>query len=533
MLEQLFLRYLSVSFTTSVFVIILYIARPCINQIYVSKWKYYLWFFMAVRLIVPVIFYLPNIPVKVPLSNTGTANFNIVLPASDEPTNKNRTELQAQRNSYIIKTKELTLLEKLFVIWIIGICIFLIFQLIKYYIVKKSIFRWAQISKNQVISKKLSEVSNELDIRKKIPVFVSGKATSPLMIGFLRPIMVLPHENFENLELSFIIRHEILHYKRKDLLYKVVILIANAIHWFNPVIYLMHQQSNTDIELSCDDMVLSNMSFECRKTYSNMIFNMIKHQKSSGLTVNFFGGARVMKERFQNILNVHKKHTGWLAFACLCTISIFVNSFVSFMPDARQSDTSIATVNVDENSNRERRENLSNDVNNDINMESIITFSKNFINLFNGAVASQAIVSFEDYITNKNLLIFVNRMLELTIKQELLGYNDIIYGENNKFGNIECNEITEDVYYLKIPFNFQGSGMVCQLLVQNRKEYMEIADFYFGTKDGVDTIATGHIMERKVNNAELWNDKHWVSNVFEKMLTYNAKLEKLSKNKKK
>lgn len=203
----------------------------------------------------------------------------------------------------------------------------------------------------------------------------------------------------------------------------------------------MRQQANADMELSCDDMVLDNMSFEYRKAYSEMVFGMIKHQKTNGLTTNFFGGARVMKERFQNILNVEKKRNGWIIFSCICITSIFASSFVAFTPAFRQSDISTTTANVRKNHNyKEMEKNLTSDE----SMESIIKFSKDFINLFNGAVANQATVSFEDYISN----------------------------------------------------------------------------------------ATGHIMERKVNNTELWNDEHWVNSVFENMLAYDAKLEEQAKRKK-
>lgn len=531
--EQLFLHYLAASLTTSVLVIVLYIARPRINKIYASKWKYHLWFFLAIRLIIPVIFYLPDISVKIVLPDTYTTSFQDALLTDSKPADKQKgAELESQPDSYtkvLIKTRKLTLLEILFVIWITGICVFLILQLIQYYLMKRDLFRWAQISKNSEISGKVSEISNELDINKKILVFISSKANSPLMISLLHPVMILPHENFENLDLSFVIRHEIMHYKRKDLWYKFIILIANAIHWFNPVIYLMRQQANADMELSCDDMVLDNMSFEYRKAYLEMIFGMIKHQKTSGLTTNFFGGVRVMKERFQNILNAEKKHNGWIIFSCICITSIFASSFIAFTPASRQPGISITTTNIGENRNyKEMEKNLTSDE----SMESIIKFSKDFINLFNGAVANQVTVSFEDYISNENLLIFTDKMLELTQKQELLGYNDIIYGGNNEFKEIECNKIAENVYYLKVPFSFQGSGMVCQLLVENILKHLEIVDFYFGTQDGVDTITTGHIMERKVNNTELWNDEHWVNGVFENMLAYDAKLEEQAERKK-
>ena len=80
--------------------------------------------------------------------------------------------------------------------------------------------------------------------------------------------------------------------------------------------------------------------------------------------------------------------------------------------------------------------------------------------------------------------------MELTKKQDLLGLNDIAYGGHNEFGSAECNKLAEHIYFLEIPFSYQGSGMVCKLLIKKEKQKPEIMDFYFGTKDGVDTIAT-------------------------------------------
>ena len=48
------------------------------------------------------------------------------------------------------------------------------------------------------------------------------------------------------------------------------------------------------------------------------------------------------------------------------------------------------------------------------------------------------------------------------------------------------------------------------LLIKKQNEELEIADFYFGTPDGIDTIATGHYTEREVNNPQIWEDEEWV-----------------------
>jgi beta-lactamase regulating signal transducer with metallopeptidase domain len=45
--------------------------------------------------------------------------------------------------------------------------------------------------------------------------------------------------DFTEDELRFILMHELVHCKRKDLYYKFLILIAISMHWFNPIAYLI------------------------------------------------------------------------------------------------------------------------------------------------------------------------------------------------------------------------------------------------------------------------------------------------------
>ncbi|MNF02616.1 hypothetical protein D3C80_2017910 [compost metagenome] len=70
---------------------------------------------------------------------------------------------------------------------------------------------------------------------------------------------------------------------------------------------------------------------------------------------------------------------------------------------------------------------------------------------------------------------------------------------------------------MNLTFTNQGSGMSCKLLVQSVNKSLKIVDLYFGNKDGVDTIATGHPSERKLDNPKLWDDQKWVDGVMEKL----------------
>ena len=88
------------------------------------------------------------------------------------------------------------------------------------------------------------------------------------MTGLLRPRLLLPHEGYDLQDLRYILRHELCHLKRRDMLLKLVLLAANAMHWFNPVVYLMLRQADEDIELACDSAATDGLELPERAAYS-------------------------------------------------------------------------------------------------------------------------------------------------------------------------------------------------------------------------------------------------------------------------
>ncbi len=153
-------------------------------------------------------------------------------------------------------------------------------------------------------------------------------------------------------------------------------------------------------------------------------------------------------------------------------------------------------------------------------------FGKSFVNLYTGAVANQERVSFNNYISNEKLLQFTNKMLELEQQKVLKGGFSVIFGLNNEFEEVELKRLDSNLYRLDLSFVNQGSGMSCKLLVQPVKKSLKIVDLYFGNKDGVDTLATGHPAERRLDKPGLWDDKAWVDGVMERLDKYEIELNK-------
>lgn len=161
----------------------------------------------------------------------------------------------------------------------------------------------------------------------------------------------------------------------------------------------------------------------------------------------------------------------------------------------------------------------------DADYDTLEAFGQSFVNLYNGAVANQERVSFENYIVSENLLQFTNKMLVLEQRQELKGRFGVSFGLDNEFNEAEFKKLDNNLYRLDLSFIHQGSGRGCKLLVKSSNKTLQIVDFYFGNKDGVDTMATGHPADRKLDNPNLWNDQAWVDEVMGKMEHYETQLD--------
>ncbi len=109
-------------------------------------------------------------------------------------------------------------------------------------------------------------------------------------------------------ELRYILRHELCHLKRRDMLLKLVLLAANAMHWFNPVVYLMLRQADEDIELACDSAATDGLELPERAAYSRTLLAAVQSSVRALPATTCFGGTvERLKRRITNVLGAQKK----------------------------------------------------------------------------------------------------------------------------------------------------------------------------------------------------------------------------------
>lgn len=83
---------------------------------------------------------------------------------------------------------------------------------------------------------------------------------------------------------------------------RLLALIVVCFHWFNPFAWLMLKLLYSDIELACDESVLSKCDEAERKEYA---YTLLSTAEKTNLFVASFGGSKI-RIRIENILSYSK-----------------------------------------------------------------------------------------------------------------------------------------------------------------------------------------------------------------------------------
>ena len=117
-------------------------------------------------------------------------------------------------------------------------------------------------------------------------VYTSAMAASPMVYGLFSPKIVLPAQQYSETQYRYILLHEWMHIRRKDLWKKALMLAVAVLHWYNPACWLMLALFNRDIELACDADVLRALGREGHAGYARVLLDCYCRMNSSA-TINF------------------------------------------------------------------------------------------------------------------------------------------------------------------------------------------------------------------------------------------------------
>ena len=224
---------------------------PLIIYLAKSKTKYKITHIYKIFLIIVFALQLPLLNIHLNKENKENVNNGqqINLERTNYEQNENIKTLLIENNNLLnrnieIKSNSLYInIKYLPYIWITVALIGIIYNLIAYVIFIKRL----KVRYIVDIQKFMNSKEYSLKIKKNIHIGVSEKVNNPISIGIFKKSIIFPNEEIENKDFKFMLEHEIFHIQNKDIECKFLLLILNAIYWFNPIVYFISKQMNEKI----------------------------------------------------------------------------------------------------------------------------------------------------------------------------------------------------------------------------------------------------------------------------------------------
>lgn len=324
-MEALFLRVVWISLTCSAVLVPLLVGKGWLRHHVRAKALYVVWLILALRLVVPVDLSLPE-----PAVTVEAPSYQVALPARTPSANL-PAGAQIEEPSAVagqtapeaasaVRTIPVTAL--LSALWLFGVLAAALVQGGGYLLARRRLLRDAR--PDLEAEAQAGQTAASLGLKQAVPVRRSRQVRTPMVLGLLRPVLLLPEGQAVD---EVVLCHELTHLKRLDLAYKALLVAACWLHWFNPLVWWMSRAASENLELCCDDDVAAGRDATFRRKYGELLLSTAEEKPGPTLSSRFGGSKQAMKDRLTNLFV--KKKRGRLLACTAVAVLILVGGLVA------------------------------------------------------------------------------------------------------------------------------------------------------------------------------------------------------------
>jgi len=183
----------------------------------------------------------------------------------------------------------------------------------------------------------VARFSERMGIQKPVHIYISDLITSPVTIGFLKPIILVPIAAISNLsqkQVEAVLLHELAHIRRYDYFINLLINFIRTILYFNPFVKLFTKTIEREREKSCDEMVIQ-FEYDPHGYASALLMLEKNNFMKQTFAVAASGQRNDLLHRIEKILGIEKKKVpdfrrlGGLLAGLICVIGLNALFFFS------------------------------------------------------------------------------------------------------------------------------------------------------------------------------------------------------------
>lgn len=341
---------LSLSLSGSILAILIFTLKPLIKHRFSKALLYYVWIIVLLRLILPFsfeesfinkIFYKQEVETPIAYQETvalhqksesSAVNLETMsgnsVNSGQSADNKNNevvlveSSIKSEVSSYyssIIKY----LKDNMLFLWLVGFLLILGKNLLGYGTFLKYVAR----GNKEAYPEEKSLLFNLIKGGKQVELKRNSFVSTPMLIGILKPCILIPDIYFNEKQLRNILLHELIHFKRFDIGIKWLTMITVTVHWFNPIVYFIKKEINYACELSCDEAVIKNLNAADRQSYGDTLIALVVEQSYpvGVLQATMCEEKRSLKERLLAIMQYSRKSKVIRVLSGLMVIAIIIS----------------------------------------------------------------------------------------------------------------------------------------------------------------------------------------------------------------
>lgn len=186
-----------------------------------------------------------------------------------------------KQNLFILGAFAITPLTILYIIWGIGALLYLWHTFQGYFNLRKFYTSIPNLT-DYKIKKIFNTAQNDLCIKNnsKFKIILTDTFDTPAISGIRKPVIILPTVPYTEKELYYVFSHELLHYKHKDFLFKLLLDILIAIHWWNPLLSkFLFPVVNQIQELLVDYHLTKTLDKDQKALYMNALTKTLRYKQ--------------------------------------------------------------------------------------------------------------------------------------------------------------------------------------------------------------------------------------------------------------
>lgn len=176
------------------------------------------------------------------------------------------------------------------ILWIIGAVISALYRIYGYVVTQKRIRMYRRL-RDPRFAEAVKRINEELGRKAKFRLVTSSELRTPCIFGVFRPYIGIPEMDLKLEEIYLVLKHEMLHYYRGDMIIKILCEALRAVYWWNPFVYMLGDLVSSMQEINVDFRVVRGLSEMEQLEYVDCLVkvarNRVKRKRENRWEISF------------------------------------------------------------------------------------------------------------------------------------------------------------------------------------------------------------------------------------------------------